>query len=87
MPTTSMVYPSREEASSNRPAQRGAKPTKALGVVQETTSLIYQASLFSAAMASHADFSPAVVFKRAAPMCESGHCTVAATLKIAIDAE
>jgi hypothetical protein len=56
VPTTSMVYPSKVEASSNRPAQRGAIPTKALGVVQEATSLIYQASLFSAAMASHADF-------------------------------
>jgi hypothetical protein len=33
VPMTSMVYPSRVEASSNRPAQRGAKPTKASGVV------------------------------------------------------
>jgi hypothetical protein len=33
VPTTSMVYPSRVEASSNRPSQRGAKPTKASGVV------------------------------------------------------
>jgi hypothetical protein len=29
VPTTSMVYPSRMEASSNRPSQRGARPTKA----------------------------------------------------------
>jgi hypothetical protein len=56
------------EASSNRPAQRGAKPTKASGVVQEAASLIYQASLFSTAMASHADFSPTAIFKRAARM-------------------
>jgi hypothetical protein len=81
-----MVYPSRVEVSSNRPAQRGAKPTKASRVVQEATSLIYQASLFFAAMASHADFSPAAVFKRAATMCESGHYTVATTLKTAVDA-
>jgi hypothetical protein len=87
VPTTSMVYLSRVEASSNRPAQRGAKPTKALGVVQEAASLIYQASLFSAAMASHADFSPAAVFKKAATMCESGHYTIATTLKTAVDAE
>jgi hypothetical protein len=87
VPTTSMVYPSRVEASSNRPAQRGAKPTKASGVVQEAASLIYQASLFSAAMVSHADFSPAVVFKRAATMCESSHYTVVTTLKTAVDAE
>jgi hypothetical protein len=87
VPTTSMVYPSKVEASSNRPTQRGAKPTKASGVVQEAASLIYQASLFSAAMVSHSDFSPVEVFKRAATMCESGHYTVATTLKTAIDAE
>jgi hypothetical protein len=82
-----MVYPSRVEASSNRPAQRGAKPTKASGVVQEASSLIYQASLFSAATASHADFSPAAVFKRVATMCKSGYYTVATTLKTAVDAK
>jgi hypothetical protein len=87
VPTTSMVYPLRVEASSNRPSQRGAKPTKASGVVQEAVSLIYQASLFSAAMVSHSDFSPAAVFKRAATMCESGHSTVATTLKTVVDAE
>jgi hypothetical protein len=87
VPTTSMIYPSRVEASSNRPAQRGSKSTKALGVVQEAASLIYQVLLFSAAMASHANFSPATVFKRAATMCESGHYTVATTLKIVVDAE
>jgi hypothetical protein len=87
VPTTSMVYPSRMEASSNRPSQRGARPTKASGVVQEAASLIYQASLFSAAMVSHSDFSPAAVFKRTTTMCESGHSTVATTLKTAVDAE
>jgi hypothetical protein len=55
--------------------------------VQEAASLIYQASLFSAAMASHADFSPAAIFKRAATMYESGHYTVATTLKTAVDAK
>jgi hypothetical protein len=49
--------------------------------------LIYQASLISAAMASHADFSLVAVFKRAATMCESGHYTVATTLKTMVDAE
>jgi hypothetical protein len=38
-------------------------------------------------MVSHLDFSPAVVFKRAATMCESGDYTVATTLKTAVDAE
>jgi hypothetical protein len=56
-------------------------------VVQEIASLIYQASLFSAAMVSHSDFSPVAVFKRAATMCESGLSTVATTLKTTIDAE
>jgi hypothetical protein len=87
VPTMSMVYPSRVEASSNRPTQRGAKPTKASGVVQEAASLIYQASLFFAAMVSHSDFSPAAVFKRVATICESRHYTVATTLKTAVDAE
>jgi hypothetical protein len=87
VPTTSMVYPSRVEASSNRPVQRSAKSAKASRVVQEAASLIYQTSLFSAAMASHANFSPAAVFKRAATMCELGHYTVATTLKTAVDAE
>jgi hypothetical protein len=82
-----MVYPSRVEASSNRPTQRGAKPTKASGVVQEATLLIYQATLFSAGMVSHSDFSPAAVFKKTATMCKSGHYTVATTLKTAVDAE
>jgi hypothetical protein len=87
MPTTSMVNPSRVEASSNRPSQRGAKTPKASRVVQEAASLIYQASLFSAAMVSHSDFSPRAVFKRAATMCESGHSTVATTFKTAVNAE
>jgi hypothetical protein len=87
VPTTSMVYPSRVEASSNGPAQRGAKLTKASRVVQEAASLIYQASLFSAAMVFHADFSPAAIFTRAATMCESGHHTVATTLKTTVDVE
>jgi hypothetical protein len=87
VPTTSMVYPLRVEASSNRPAQRGARPTKASDVVQKAASLIYQASLFSTAMASHADFSSVAVFKRAARMYESGHYTVAIALKTEVDTE
>jgi hypothetical protein len=87
VPTTSMVYPLRVEASSNRLSQRGAKPAKASGVVQEAASLIYQALLFSAAMVSHSDFNPAAIFKRAATMYEPGHSTVATTLKTAVDAE
>jgi hypothetical protein len=60
---------------------------KGSGVVQEEASLIYQALLFSAAMASHANFNPAAVFKRAATMCESGHYMVATTFNTTVDAE
>jgi hypothetical protein len=49
--------------------------------------LIYQALLFSAAMASHADFSSATVFKRAATMCELDHYTIATALKTKVDTE
>jgi hypothetical protein len=35
-------------------------------------------------MISHADFSPAAIFKKAATMCESGHYTVATTLKTTV---
>jgi hypothetical protein len=49
--------------------------------------LIYQASLFSTAMVSHSDFSPASVFKKVAMMYESGHYMVATTLKTAVDVE
>jgi hypothetical protein len=38
-------------------------------------------------MASHADFSPATIFKKAAMMYESGHYTVATILKTAVDVE
>jgi hypothetical protein len=38
-------------------------------------------------MASHVDFNPTAIFKRAATMSESGHYTVATTLKTAVDAE
>jgi hypothetical protein len=38
-------------------------------------------------MVSHSDFSPTAVFQKAATMCESGHSTVATTLKTAVDAE
>ena len=87
VPTTSMVYPSRVEGSSNRPAQGNTNSTKVSGKVQEAASVICQASLFSAAMVSRTDFSPAAVFKRAATMYELGHYTVATTLKIAVDVD
>jgi hypothetical protein len=57
VPTTSMVYPSRVEASTSKSAQGGARPVETTGVVQEAASIICQASLFSATIMSHPDFS------------------------------
>jgi hypothetical protein len=87
VPTTSMVYSSRVEASTSRSAQGGARPVETTGVVQEAASIICQASLFSATIMSHPDFSLAAVFKRAATMCELGQSTVAPTLKTELYAE
>jgi hypothetical protein len=53
-------------------------------MVYEAGTLICQASLFSATMMAHPDFSPTVVFKMAATMCELGNSTVAKALKAEI---
>jgi hypothetical protein len=53
-------------------AQGGAEPVEALGVVSEVAARVCQAPLFSAALVSRADFSPVVVFKMVATMCERG---------------
>jgi hypothetical protein len=87
VPTTSMVYPLRVEASTSRSAQGGARPVETTRVLQEAASIICQASLFSATIMSHPDFSPAAVFKRAATMCELGQSTVAPALKTELYAE
>jgi hypothetical protein len=57
---------------------------EASGVVYEATTFVYQASLFSATMMCHVDFSPMAVFKMAAMMCESDNSIVAKVLKIKV---
>jgi hypothetical protein len=44
-------------------------------MVSEVAARVCQAPLFSAAMVSGADFSPAAVFKMVATMCERGSST------------
>jgi hypothetical protein len=75
------------EAPSNRSAQRGARHVEALRVVHEAATSVCQASLFSATMMAHPDFSLATVFKMAATMCELDKSTVAKALKAEIQAE
>jgi hypothetical protein len=79
-----MVLPSRVEASSNRLARGGTSNVETSRMVYEAGTLICQASLFSATMMAHPDFSPTVVFKMAATMCELGNSTVAKALKAEI---
>jgi hypothetical protein len=76
-----MVPPSKMKASLNRSAQGGARNVEALGVVYEVATLVCQASLFSATMMPHVDFSPMVVFKMVATMCELGNSSIAKALK------
>jgi hypothetical protein len=80
VPTSSMVLSSRVEASSNRLAQGGTSNVEASRMVYEAATSMYQASLFSATMMAHSDFSPATVFKMAATMCKLGNSTVAKAL-------
>jgi hypothetical protein len=85
--TSSMVPPSRVEASSNRSARGVTSNVEALGVLYEAATSVCQASLFSANMMAHPDFSPAAVFKMAATMCELGNSTTAKALKAEIQTE
>jgi hypothetical protein len=87
VPTSSMVPPSRVEAPSNRSAQGGASHVEASRVVHEAATSVCQASLFSATMMAHPDFSPTAVFKMATTMCEMGNSTVAKALKAEIQIE
>jgi hypothetical protein len=76
VPTSSMVPPIRMRVPLVKIAQGGAESIEAPEVMSEAAARVYQAPLFSAAMVSRADFSPAVVFKMVAIMCERGSSTV-----------
>jgi hypothetical protein len=70
VPTSSMVPPIRVRVPSTKIAQGGVEPVEAPGVVSEAAARMCQAPLFSAAMVSRAEFSPATIFKMVATMCE-----------------
>jgi hypothetical protein len=56
-------------------------------VVSEAATWMYHIPLFSAAMVSRADFSPVVVFKMAATMCERGNSTATNAMKTKVHLE
>jgi hypothetical protein len=87
VPTSSMVPPIRMRVSSAKIAQGGAESVEAPGVVSEAAARVYHAPLFYVAMVSRADFSPAVVFKMVATMCERGSSTVTNAMKTEIHLE
>jgi hypothetical protein len=68
-------------------AQSGAKPVEAPEVVNEAATRVCQAPLFSAAMVSRADFSPAAVFKMVVTMCERGSSTATNAMKTEVQLE
>jgi hypothetical protein len=87
VPTSSMVPPIRVRVPSAKFAQGGAESVEAPGVVTEAAARVYQAPLFSAGMVSQADFSPVVVFKMVATMCERGSSTATNAMKTEVHLE
>jgi hypothetical protein len=87
VPTFSMVPPIRVRVPSAKIAQGGAKPVEAPKVVSEAAAWVCQVPLFSAAMVSRADFSPAAVFKMVATMCERGSSMATNAMKTEVHLE
>jgi hypothetical protein len=87
VPTSSIVLPIKVRVPLVRIAQSGTKQEEALGVESEATAWVCQAPLFPTAMVSRVDFSPAVVFKMAATMCEQGSSTATNTMKTEVHLE
>jgi hypothetical protein len=87
VPTSSMVPPIRVRVPSAKIAQGSAESVEAPGVVIEAAARVYQAPLFSVAMVSRADFSPAMVFKMVATMCERGSSTATNAMKTEVHLE
>jgi hypothetical protein len=87
VPTSSMVPPIRVRVPSAKIAQGGAESVEAPRVVTEAAARVYQAPLFSATIVSRADFSPAVVFKMVATMCEQGSSTATNAMKTEVHLE
>jgi hypothetical protein len=87
VPTSSMVPPIMVRIPSAKIVQGGAEPVEAPGVVNEAAAKVCQAPLFSAAMVSRADFSPAAVFKMVATMCERESSTATNAIKTEVQLE
>jgi hypothetical protein len=87
VPTSSMVPPIRVRIPSAKIAQGGAESVEAPGVVTKAGARMYQAPLFFAAMVSRVDFSPVVVFKMVATMCERGNSTATNAMKTEVHLE
>jgi hypothetical protein len=81
VPTSSVVLSIRVRVPSPKVAQGGTESVEAPGVVSAAVARVYQAPLLSAAMVSQMDFSPAVVFKMVATMCERGSSTATNAMK------
>jgi hypothetical protein len=56
-------------------------------VVSEAAVWVYQTPLFSVAMVSRADFSPAAVFKMVTTICERGSSTATNAMKTEVHLE
>jgi hypothetical protein len=82
-----MVRPIRVRVPSVKIVQGDAGLVEAPRVVSEAAARVYQAPLFSAAMVSRADFSPATVFKMVATMCERGSSTATNAMKTEVHLE
>jgi hypothetical protein len=87
VPVSSMVPPIGVRVPSAKIAQGGAEQVEAPRVVSEIAAWVCQAPLFPVAMVSRADFSPAVVFKMAATMCERGSSTATNAMKTEVHLE
>jgi hypothetical protein len=87
VPTSSMVFPIRVRIPSAKIARDSAKPVEAPRVVSEAAARVCQVPLFSAAMVSRADFSPAAVFKMVATMCKRGSSTATNAMKTEVHLE
>jgi hypothetical protein len=82
-----MVPPIRVRVPSAKITQGGAESVEVPGVVTEAAARMYQAPLFYVVMVSRAEFSPAVVFKMVATMCERGSSTATNAMKTEVHLE
>ena len=87
MVSTSIILPIRVRIPLAKIAQGSAEHVEALEMVNEAATWVYQAPLFPTVIVSQADFSPAVVFKMAATMCQRGSSTTTNAMKTEVHLE